>query len=163
MKATTWAGVIGMVLVIAGTFFDVSLAQKLLFFVGTLLLAITAYADRHPIFGALVTVLILGSGVAFFPVSLAWKAAPPIIVALALIYQLIKSGQLNDLNERVGATGIIVLAIGYAISHPAVYLAGGVLVTLYASVSFARGVKIGIIWAVMNGVFSCSAGWALLR
>lgn len=156
-------GGLGVVLTILGVVVGASLVQKSLFFLGALALLMTAIRDNHKYFILLEVVVIIGTLVAFFPISPFVKGSIMLTLSLIALWALKNELQLESGVAWVSVAGILVLALGYAVSDPWIYLVGGILLTIYALAELQKGVQIAWFWLVLNGLFSISAVLAVLN
>ncbi len=146
-------GVIGMLLVIYGTLLPVGTPQKAYYLIGAGLMLVSAILERQQFFIILELIIVAGTAIAFAHISNLYKEALPLALSFAALTYLGFRGELKDKLTLFGGMGIIVLALGFAITNPLVYLVGGALLTVYSYFSWKRGVRIAIIWAVLNAVF----------
>ena len=72
------SAIIGLLITIAGNFFDISVFKKLCYLIGTLFLLTPAILEKNTFFSILETILIIGAIIAFFPISFFWKSSIPI-------------------------------------------------------------------------------------
>ena len=154
---------LGMGLSIFGALVKVGTLQKSLFLIGALLMSIAPLVNRHRFFIALEIVVVLGTAVAFLPFSVFVKALFPLAAgALALIW-LLKHNELESSHSKIGAFGILMLALGYAVSHAAIYLVGGFVLAIYAFQEAKSGYRLAYYWSALNGFFVITAGVGVWR
>ena len=142
---------------------DGSLQQKSLFLVGAVLLGLIAVADRREMFIALQAVIVLGTVIGFFPfLPDAGRYGLMILGGLvALAFLLIRGYFKTDRWGILGALGLFVLALGFA-TDPSVnpmwfnaFLAfGSMAVAAYSGIGFAGGVRIAVLWLLLNIAFA---------
>lgn len=156
-KGNLVLGGLGVVLTILGVLVGFSLTQKCLFFLGALALLITAVRDNHKYFVLLEVVVIIGTLVAFFPITVAVKSGIMLVLSLVALVALKRDFKPESAIAWVSVAGILTLALGYAISDPWIYLIGGVLLTIYALAEIQKGIQIAWFWLILNGLFSVSA------
>ncbi|WP_010598030.1 hypothetical protein [Rickettsiella massiliensis] len=87
----------------------------------------------------------------------------PISLSVFVILFLFKKGLLDDIWNKIGCLGLIFLAIGYAITYPAIYFLGGLFLTLFSFAAVRKGVMLGWIWGCLNAVFTLTSGIALFK
>ncbi len=150
-------GVIGMGFPIYGNLIPPSTARAECFVIGAILMLLAAVIERELFFSVLQLVVLAGAAMYFTPFSLLIRAVVPIVLAGSFLLYFVYSGRMQDRLTLFGSLGIAILAIGYAVSSPFVYFAGGVILTIYATMSYRRGVSIAILWAILNFVFSIAA------
>ncbi len=155
-------GTLGLILAIIGNFYLDSLLQKYLYFFAAVLLTGSAVLEKQTFFIILEIIVVVSTAIAFIPGYMLFKAAIPLLLSAIFLGNYLSSPQNRDILNLTGALGIILLALGYAIIHPAIYLAGGVVLTIFSSIAFARGVRIAILWAILNAVFSVTALYSIL-
>ncbi|MCK4608892.1 MAG: hypothetical protein KAT71_05390 [Gammaproteobacteria bacterium] len=164
-KSINWfnigLGVIGLLLIIVGTFLTPTTTQKLLFTAGSVFLLTSSVLEKHEFFAILQVVALCGTLVAFIPVGVMVKAAIPIILTIVAIIYFIRKGLLSDVVMILGCLGLLCLAAGYATSNPIVYFLGGIFLTIYSYLSYRRGHNIALLFTVLNAVFSITAGMAV--
>lgn len=156
-------GVVGMLIIIAGTLITPIYPQKICYLVGGLFLLLSSILERQLFFSLLQVVISSGALIAFAPLPLFFKALVPISLSVFILLFLFKKGLLNDNWNKVGCLGLIFLAIGYAITYPAVYFLGGICLTLFSFAAVRNGVQLGWIWGCLNAVFTLTSGMALYR
>jgi len=150
-------GVIGMGFPIYGNLIPPSALRAECFVIGAILMLLAAVIERELFFSVLQLVVLAGAAMYFTSFSLVARAAVPIVLAGSFLLYFAYSGRLQDKLTLFGSIGIAILAIGYAVSSPFVYFAGGVILTIYATMSYRRGVSIAILWAILNFIFSIAA------
>ncbi|MDC0358026.1 hypothetical protein OAO01_04350 [Oligoflexia bacterium] len=163
MKIALLLGTIGMLSACFGALLEPCELQKVLFLAGAVMMFLAAVLEQQRFFIALQVILLSGTLIAFAPLEAWMKVAVPISVSAITVLALYRVGAFEDKLGRLGAVGMTVLAIGYAITHPAVYLVGGATLALYAWNSYRAGVQLAILWAVLNAVFAVTAGVGLYR
>ncbi len=155
-------GIAGMLISSAGALAGPSTLQKCLFLSGACLLISTSVIERHRLYIWLQAIVIAGTLAAFMPAGQWAKAAVPLcggaIFAIASLPILRRNP-----NEILGAAGVLALSAGFAVSHPAVYLLGALLVSIYSLVEYRRGSKIALLWLILNSVFAATALVALAK
>jgi len=154
-------GVLGLILVIAGTFLPPQLTQKLLFIFGVFLLIISSALEKHQFFAILETVVLVGSLVAFTSMSMATKVVIPIAFSILAIIYFATRGMLRDYVSIIGCIGLLFLATGFAISTPIVYFLGGLALTIYSYISYCRGASIALLFTILNAVFTVASAIAI--
>ncbi len=157
-------GVIGMLIIITGTLITpLQQPQKLCYLMGGLFLLLSSILERQLFFTLLQTVISSGALIAFAPIAPFYKALVPISLSIIVIIYLIKQGMLKDPLNRLGCLGLVFLAIGYAITLPLIYFLGGVCLTLFSFAAFKQGIRLGLVWGILNAVFAITAGIATYK
>ncbi len=126
-------------------------------FWGASALTVIAVINRHWTFVALEVVLFIGLFLGELKGRQRLKFFVPLasgVVALIVLYYF---GQLNTLDSWIGAAGLFVLALGFAVKHPMIYFLGSVLLLVYSVFGIIAGVWIAGFWAVLNAVFAVLA------
>lgn len=154
---------IGMIFPIAGNFLPPSFERNLCFVMGSVLMLIGAMIEREEFFSVLQLIVLVGAAMAFTPWTLIVRASIPIVTTAVILLWFYVSGRMEDRLTLFGSFGIAVLALGYAVMNPVIYFMGGVILTVYASMAFYRGVKIAIIWAILNFFFAIAAAINIYR
>jgi len=160
---TRLVGALGMCFPIAATFFPPSDLRAIFFITGSILMFVTAAAENDIFFSALQLVVLAGASMHFAALPLWAKGAVPLILTLLTVGIFIHTGQIRDRLTLFGCLGIASLAIGYGTAEPYVYLIGGFILAIYASMSYLRGVSIAILWAVLNTFFTFSTLISIFR
>lgn len=156
-------GIIGMFIACYGNLsHDINL-QKWSYLIGAFLLLISSSLEKQKFFIILQIIIISGAAVAFAPFPPFYKAAVPIILSILAIIYFIASKQLKDPLTAFGCAGIALLAAGYAITDPIIFFLGSVVLMLYSYLSFRRGVRIALLWAILNAVFAATAAITVYR
>lgn len=150
-------GVIGMAFPIYGNLIPPSNERALCFIIGAILLFIAAAWERELLFSVLQLIVLAGAAMYFTPFDLVVRAAVPIVLAIAFLIYFAYSGRLQDRLLLFGCISIVFLALGYAIANPFIYFIGGVVLTIYATLSFLRGSQVAILWAFLNLFFSIAS------
>jgi hypothetical protein len=156
-------GIIGFILTIAGTFLLPGNSQKVLFLLGSIFLFYSSFLEKHMFFAILEVIVLAGTLIAFAPVSMVLKAGLPIVMSILAIILLISRGMLKDPENILGFIGLLLLAIGYAISNPIVYLISGVLLAIYSYFSYRRGARIALLFMILNSVFAITSAFGIYR
>lgn len=158
---TKWSsiqiGAIGLLCAIIGNLYPATMLQKHLYLAGGLLLFISALLEKEEYFITLEVVVIACTLLAYLPEHAGLKMAVPLVLSLGSIGYLFYRGLLRDGLSWVGVAGLVFLGLGYATLNPLIYFAGGVVLTIYSTASYFRGVGIALLWAILNAVFSVTA------
>lgn len=154
-------GILGMAIACYGNLLPFSVAQKICYFVGALLLLLSSILEKQLFFIVLQIIIASGAGIALLTIPPSYKAAFPIVLSILAIVYFVKQRQLQDKVMSLGVLGIAVLAAGYAITKPSVYFLGASLLMVYSFLSYHKGVKIALLWAVLNAVFAITAALAI--
>lgn len=157
-------GVIGMLVIITGTLITpLQTPQKLCYLIGGLFLLLSSILERQLFFTLLQIVISSGALIALAPITPFYKALVPISLSIIVIAYLIQAGMLKDPLNRLGCLGLVFLAIGYAITHPLIYFLGGICLTLFSFAAFKQGIRLGLVWGVLNAVFTITSGIAVYK
>lgn len=156
-KINVIIGVVGMLIAMVGNLLPFSDTQKWCYLLGGILLLISSALERQIFFIALQIIIVAGAAVAFSSWPVLLKAALPIVLSVAAIVYFAKRNLLTDRLMLFGSLGIAILAAGYAVSNPVIYLLGAFVLMIYSFMSFRRGVKIALVWAILNALFSITA------
>ncbi|MFN7098538.1 MAG: hypothetical protein ACK4PR_13440 [Gammaproteobacteria bacterium] len=156
-------GLVGMLIVIAGTLVSAGMTQKVLYLVGAVLMLTSAALERHSFLVILQIVIVSGTVVAFTSWPEFIKAMIPIMFSIIALLYFYFTHALEDWITRIGCAGLIAIALGFADSNPFIYLIGGVLLAIYGVGSYRRGVKIALLWAILNAIFALTSLVAIFR
>lgn len=156
-QITFTLAIIGLLITIAGNFFDISVTKKLCYLVGALFLLVTALLEENTFFTILEIILSIGAAVAFLPISLIWKSGIPICLGTLAATYFSFTGQLKDYLTWLSVIGVLICTWGYALTNPMVYVLGGAVVTVYSFCSFRRGETIALAFGILNSVFTLTA------
>lgn len=157
-------GIIGMVLATyANLLPQMSLLQKSFYFIGAVLMLVSSMLEKQRFFTALQLVVVGSTAIAFAPLALSIKTGFSVTCSVIAILYFIVTGQCKDKLTAFGCLGIAILAIGYAVTNPIIYLLGSIALFIYSLLSYRQGVKIAIVWVIMNIVFSITAGIAVWK
>jgi hypothetical protein len=155
-------GIIGFIFVIMGTLLaPSSLEQKVCYLLGSIFLLTMSSLDLQLYFILLQIVILAGAIVAFFPIPVFYKAAVPIALSIFSVLLFLFKGYLKDPNQIFGCLGLLLLAAGYAVSNPIIYFLGGLVVMIYSYISYRRGIKTALLFALLNLVFSVTSAYAI--
>lgn len=162
-QVTFTLAIIGLLVTIAGNFFDVSIPKKLCYLIGALFLLAPALLEKNVFYSILETILTIGAAVAFFPISFLWKSIIPIgLGVLAVVYFGI-SGQLKDHLTWLSVAGILLATWGYAVTNPLIYFTAGAVITTYSFCAYRRGETIALAFGILNSVFTLTALLEILK
>lgn len=156
-------GIIGMLITCYGNLLPYSDAQKACYLIGSLFLFTSSSLERQPFFIILQIIIASGAAIAFAPIPALIKESVPSILSIMALGYFYKQGQLKDKLTIAGVIAIAILAVGYAITEPIIYFSGSFLMMFYSLFSFRRGVKIALVWAILNAVFVITAGIDIYR
>lgn len=145
-------GIIGMGVTIYGVTLP-KVQQFWPIFWGIIALSIVAYLNSHWLFLSLELVIFLGLLVGELEGHARLKFAVPVISGLVMIAVLSVCGQMESADSWIGAAGLLVLAWGYAVRHPAAYVLAGVILNVYSIFGILAGAWVAAFWLVMNTVF----------
>jgi len=150
-------GIIGMCLLILGNFVPPSPLRQLCFVTGALLMSLTALMRGDVFFSTLQFVVVAGALLSFAPFSALLRALIPIGFSLIGVGYFIYRKVYTHKNMITGTLGMVILAIGYALTHPLIYCAGGACLAIYSWVAMKQGNPIAWLWFVLNIVFTAAA------
>lgn len=156
-QITFTLAIIGLLITIAGNFFDISITKKLCYLIGALMLLVTALLEENTFFIILEIILSVGAAIAFLPISFIWKSGVPICLGVLAATYFSFSGQLKDYLTWLSVIGVLICTFGYALTSPMIYVLGGAVVTVYSFCSFRRGETIALAFGVLNSVFTLTA------
>lgn len=155
-------GILGLLCAIIGNLYPATMLQKHLYLAGGVLLFISALLEKQEYFIALEVVVIVSALLAYLPGHDPLKMFTPVLLSLVSFAYLYHRGMLSSSLNYVGVAGLLLLGLGYATLIPLIYFAGGVVLTIYSTASYFKGVNIAILWAILNLVFSITALISLL-
>lgn len=150
-------GVIGLLCAIIGNMYPATMLQKHLYLAGGVLLMISALIEKQEYFITLEVVVIVSALLAYLPDHGTLKMAVPLLLSLFSIGYLYSRGLLKSPASLLGVAGLVFLGLGYATLNPYIYLCGGVVLTAYSAISYYQGVRIALLWAILNAIFSFTA------
>ncbi len=152
-----WAGrllaFVGMFFPIAANFIPPSDKRAVFFLLGGILMTVATVIEREMFFFVLQSIVVVGAGMYFVPVPIL-KILLPCLISASFIAYCYQQGKLSDKSLILGLIGISLLSLGYGIGHPVIYLFGGIFLAIYSGIAYYNGVKIAIIWAVLNLFFT---------
>lgn len=157
----TSIGIIGLLCAITGTLIPVPefiFLQKFCYLIGSILLVTSSVLEKHRFFILQQLVVLIGTITAFMPVSPIIKAVILVTLSMIAIIYFAATGEFKERVTIVGCLGLLSLALGYAVSNPIVYLLGGVFLTIYSFIVYKKGATIGLLFGVLNFIFSITAG-----
>lgn len=155
-------GIIGMLLATyANLLHQMPLLQKSFYFMGAVLMLVSSTLEKQRFFMVLQLVIVGSTAIAFAPLAPVIKTSFSIVCSVIAILYFITTGQCKDKLTTFGCLGIAILAIGYAVTNPIIYLFGSIALFIYSLLSYQRGIKIAIVWVIMNIVFSITAAIAV--
>lgn len=149
--------VIGMLLACAGNLMLAGIMQKYFYCMGAAFLFTSALLERQGFFILLQLIVLVGTLCALTHFSAVSKASLPIGLSILSLAYLASTGALRQPLTLLGALGIALLAAGYAVTNPYVYFFGALVLAIYSSVSYVRGVTIALLWALLNALFVLTA------
>jgi len=156
--------IIGMLIIIYGTLLTDLAQQESCYLSGGILMLISAALERQTFFVILQSIISVGALVAFTSFTPMIKAAIPLGLSVIAIIYLVNQQLLNDKLSITGCIGLISIAAGYAIAHPVVYLVGAIVLTIYSFGAYQqRGSTIGLLWGILNTVFSVTTSIDVYR
>lgn len=150
-------GVIGLLCAIIGNMYPATMLQKHLYLGGGVLLMVSALIEKQEYFIALEVVVIVCALLAYLPDHGTLKMAVPLLLSLFSVGYLYYRGLLKSPASLLGVVGLVFLGLGYATLNPVIYLIGGIALTAYSAISYYQGVKIALLWAILNAIFSFTA------
>ena len=156
-------GGIGMLIIIMGTLITSLPTQKLCYLFGGLFLLLSSLLERQLFFTLFQIVISSGALIAFAPIPAFYKTLLPISLSILVIVYFIKQGKFKDPLNRLGCLGLVFLAIGYAVTHPLIYFLGALCLTIFSFTAFKQGIRLGLVWGILNAVFSITAGIATYK
>lgn len=150
-------GLIGMLIVICGTLISTGLTQKILYLVGAVFMLSSAAMERQTFLVILQVVIVSGTVVAFTHWPYLAKSIIPIAFSIAALFYFYFTGALRDRVTQIGCGGLMAIALGFANSDPIIYFIGGTLLAIYGFGSYKRGIKIALLWAILNAIFALTS------
>jgi len=155
-------GTIGLLCAIIGNLYPATMLQKHLYLAGGVLLLISALLEKEEYFITLEVVVIISAFLAYLSGYNELKMAVPLFLSLMSIAYLYYRKLLGSALSFLGVAGLVFLGLGYATLNPVIYFAGGLVLTLYSTLSYFKGVGIALLWAILNAVFAMTAFYTLL-
>ncbi len=155
--------IIGLVMIIVGAVLSPTITQKVLFAGGAMFLLIASCVDRAEFFAILNGIVLLGTAIAFFHVTITVKLILLGLASVIALGYLSKRDYIKTIIDIIGCVGLLLLAFGYAVSNPFIYLFGGLFLTIYSYKAYKDGVRIGLIFAILNAIFTVMALIGILR
>ncbi len=155
--------IIGLVMIIIGALLSPTITQKTLFAGGCVFLFTASCIEKATFFAILQVIVLLGTAIAFFHISITAKLIVLGVVSIIALVYLYKRNFIQTFIDIVGSAGLLLLAFGYAVSNPFVYLFGGLFLAIYSYSAYKKGVKIGLIFAILNVIFTVMALISVLR
>jgi len=150
-------GIFGLLLVIIGNLISVPVTQKILYLFGSIFLLTSSSLEKNKFFVLLQIVVLAGTLIAFAPVGDGIKAGVPIVLTAIIMVYFAIAGELKNRITILGCLGLLFLAAGYAILNPIVYFLGGAFLTAYSFIVYRQGVQIGLLFAVLNFIFTITS------
>ena len=161
----TILGIIGLIGIITGVLLpEASRSQKLTLLVANIIMLVFSCIDGNVYYIALEIVVVVGSVGPFLPVAESKAGGLTLMTAIVVLAMLISGGLITNKLELIGAIGLILLAIGFAISNPWPMLFGSICIAIFSGYSFYHVREaISGVFALLNVVFFFSCGYACLR
>jgi hypothetical protein len=155
-------GTIGLFCAIIGNLYPATMLQKHLYLAGGVLLFISALLEKEEYFITLEVVVIISALLAYLSEYNELKMAVPLFLSFMSVAYLYYRKLLGSTLSLLGVAGLVFLGLGYATLNPLIYLTGGLVLTLYSTLSYFKGVGIALLWAILNAVFAMTACYALV-
>jgi hypothetical protein len=149
--------IFGLLIAIAGNFLDISVAKKLCYLIGALVLGVSAALERNSFFTIFEIILSIGAAMAFFQLPTLWKAGIPISLGIAAAIYFGMRGKLNDYLTWLSVLSLLLGTWGYALTNPVIYCWAGAITMIYSFCAFNRGEKIALAFGILNAVFTITA------
>jgi hypothetical protein len=162
-RITFSMAVIGLIVTIAGNFLDISVAKKLCYLVGALVLLLSATLEKNTFFSILEVILSIGALTAFLPLSPLLKSLIPISLGVCAAIYFGVTGRLNDHLTWLSMASVLFGTWGYALTNSCLYFWAGAITAIYSFLSFKRGEKIALVFGVLNIVFALTALMEIYR
>lgn len=154
-------GIVGMAIVIFAVPVEQLELQSKLFFVGSLILFLTALVEGQSVFIVLQVCPLVGAFLPLLHIGQGIRALSLSLTTLGCLFYLLRAKSKSSLSTR-GILGVILLGFGYAFQSEILRLAGGALITLYSLKQWKARTPGALRWAVLNGVFTVLSVWGVL-
>lgn len=155
-------GIIGAVALLAGNLFLDSDARYLVFLIGSGLLLITAIVYRQLYYIFLELILVSGSATSFLNFNSIVRGAIPMLLSLQVFLYFFMLGRFREKSLLIGCIGIALLSIGFAVANYWIYLFGSALVAIYSFLIYLKGVKVALLWTILNTCFTLASAYSLI-
>ncbi|MCX5774378.1 MAG: hypothetical protein NTX05_07205 [Fusobacteria bacterium] len=150
-------GIIGLIIFCIGTLLPGAPIQIYFFFVGALLLTLSSYLSKNLFFALLEGIVSIGALLSILSVATDIKGIVIVVLVVVTIIYLAKKGMLKDKNFINGIIGLVFLVVGAVFYMPIGLIISGVFLSIYALVVFKRGEKIGMVFFVLNVIFTITS------
>lgn len=160
---TRLLGAIGMLFPIMANFIPPSNTRAAFFVIGCILMFVAAAVEKELFFSILQLIVLAGASMYFTPFGVVIKAAVPISLSVIFLIFYAVTGRLQDKLTLLGSLGVVLLALGYGVSHPYIYLFGGAFLAIYSTIAYFRGVTVALLWAILNIFFTLATISNIIR
>lgn len=164
-RAKQIPGVLGLVLTIATLLFVPVAVQPWYFFVGALLMGLTAVLEWHIFYMGLEVIVITGTVLGCLALDSSASIVILAVVSVAVFVWFWRRKLIHDRVDLFGFIGMCVLAYAYAVISLAGFLISGVLLSVYSFLDLRRGSPIALLWLILNacfavvGAYVCYTSW----
>ena len=160
-KKTFFLGIFGMIIIIIALLSTDLPTQRILFFLGAILMTSMALLEGHRLFIGLQLVILSGTIIAFFNIPKFIEGAIPLLVSLPITYYLFKTNIINNKIHLIGVFALVGLGMGYATQSLAIFFVSGVFICTFSFLEFFSGFRPAIIWFILNLTFTLISGMKL--
>lgn len=153
--------VIGLLLATYGNFLPFTNTQKYVYLFASIFLLASSILERQLFFVLMQIVVLSGTTIALLSIHSFFKLLVPFSFSMIACLSFAATGALKEHATKIGCIGMVLLALGYAVSHPIIYLLGGASLTVYSAIAYKRGVDVALVFAILNAVFTVTASVAV--
>lgn len=163
MSISFWIAMVGMALTLAGRWQKrPNWKQQHGYFWGAVLLFISALLDHELLIISFESVILIGTGLAFFPLAHRWKGAITVSSGIIALLVLKLLDVPIDWQVALGMLGLVLGATGFAVINDKIQITSAVIMTTYNAVNIYEGVPSALAFTILNAIFAVLAFRAVL-
>lgn len=157
MVKENWIGIIGLIGLCAGIPMSSGIVQNVLNVVGIASLILYAKSKKNDFFFYLESVVLFGTLLKIANVSSVILITALMIAAGLALVKVFQNPDYRKLDTIFGLIGLVGLVYGYATLSNYGYAVGGIASVIYSLIGYRKGLKSGLIFALLNLIYSALA------
>lgn len=156
-------GLLGLVLLCAGIPMQPGIIQSICNVVGICTLILYAWRGKNEFFFYLEQVVLLGTVLKIANVSSLVLVSALIIASILSLTKVFQNPVYRTWDVTFGLIGLMGLVYGYSTLSNYGYAIGGVSAAIYSYIGYSKGLKSGLVFALLNIIYSALAIYMIVK
>lgn len=158
-----WVGILGLIGLCSGIPMEAGVTQNIFNVVGISGLILYAKLKKNDFFFYLEIVVLLGTVLKIFDVSSVVLVTALIVGSVLALLKVFQNPAYRAWDTIFGLVGLAGLVYGYSALSNYGYAIGGVASAIYSIIGYRKGLKSGMIFALLNIIYSGLAIFMIIK